>query len=258
MTKMTMSRRSRRIRRSFADPIRTFDALALACTAAFVLVIAVPARADLIDRGGGLIYDTELDVTWLQDARYASTSGFDGDGRMTWPLAMSWAAELIYYDSVRDRSWSDWRLPSAKDFDSLGVPLCFGFDCPKSEIGHLYFAHGVTADSPTPFINIIKAEYWYEDTRAPLPGLAWIFQFRTGKQDRTGPFEELNLGYVWAVRDGDVWNPPVGVPVGGIAFWTLACLLGMAVGTRAIVKQFSPGAGGLRGRKAIARFRTST
>ena len=31
-----------------------------------------PALAALIDRGGGLIYDTVLDVTWLQDANYGA------------------------------------------------------------------------------------------------------------------------------------------------------------------------------------------
>jgi hypothetical protein len=42
------------------------------------------AQAALVDRGGGLIYDTDLNVTWLQDANYAQTSGYDADGRMTW------------------------------------------------------------------------------------------------------------------------------------------------------------------------------
>ncbi len=29
----------------------------------------------LIDRGNGMIYDTHEDLTWLQDANYAQTSG---------------------------------------------------------------------------------------------------------------------------------------------------------------------------------------
>ena len=40
-----------------------------------LFVIATPACSELIDRGGGLIYDTELNITWLQDANYAFTSG---------------------------------------------------------------------------------------------------------------------------------------------------------------------------------------
>jgi hypothetical protein len=44
--------------------------------------------AELIDRGGGLIYDTVLDIKWLQDANYAQTSGYDDDGRMNWYTAV--------------------------------------------------------------------------------------------------------------------------------------------------------------------------
>lgn len=42
------------------------------------------AQASLIDRGGGLIYDSNLNVTWLQDANYAKTSGYHVSGAMTW------------------------------------------------------------------------------------------------------------------------------------------------------------------------------
>ena len=46
-----------------------------------VMVITVHyfdnAHAVLIDRGGGLIYDTILDVTWMQDANYINTTGYD-------------------------------------------------------------------------------------------------------------------------------------------------------------------------------------
>ena len=69
------------------------------------------ANATLWDRGGGLIYDDVLDVTWLQDANYAQTSGFDADGKITWHEAMAWAENLSYYDPVRNTYWTDWRLP---------------------------------------------------------------------------------------------------------------------------------------------------
>ena len=82
------------------------------------------AEALLIDRGGGLIYDDVLDVTWLQDANYAVSSGYwdaldktgysdwslNHPGTMIWNDAMDWADGLEYYDSVRDVTWSDWRL----------------------------------------------------------------------------------------------------------------------------------------------------
>lgn len=78
-----------------------------------VLVIgsAGVANGALWDRGGGLIYDDVLNITWLQDANYARTSGYDDDGRMQWNQAAEWADGLSYYDSVRGVTWTDWRLP---------------------------------------------------------------------------------------------------------------------------------------------------
>ena len=83
-------------------------ALAVAAT------LSGAAQAALIDRGGGLIYDTDLNVTWLKDANYAQTSGYDADGRMTWGQSMTWADNLGYYDSVRGVTYTDWRLPDGK------------------------------------------------------------------------------------------------------------------------------------------------
>lgn len=62
------------------------------------------AQAALFDRGGGLIYDDLLNITWLQDANYAKTSGYDTDGLMDWDAANSWAANLSY------GGYEDWRL----------------------------------------------------------------------------------------------------------------------------------------------------
>ncbi len=75
------------------------------CAGVLVLGMAGTAQATLIDRGDGLIYDNVLDVTWLQDANYAKTSGHDSDGLMTWDNAVAWAAGLSY------GGYEDWRLP---------------------------------------------------------------------------------------------------------------------------------------------------
>ncbi len=75
--------------------------------AVIVTVVGVfgMANATLWDRGGGLIYDDVLNITWLQDANYAKTWGYDADGRMTWSQAMTWADQLVY------AGYDDWRLP---------------------------------------------------------------------------------------------------------------------------------------------------
>lgn len=86
-------------------------------TLALGLILPLPAQSALIDRGGGLIYDDVLNITWLQDANYAATqyaqSGGtlgDADGKMTWDDANAWAFGLSYYDSVRNVVYNDWRL----------------------------------------------------------------------------------------------------------------------------------------------------
>ncbi len=120
----------------------------------------VPAHALLIDMGGGLIYDDVLDLTWLQDAGYAQTSGYDADGLMTWDPAVTWADTLSYYDTVRDYTYTDWRLPEADP--SAGT----GYNATNSEMGHLYYTElgnsygdfGFT--NAGLFINLQPYIYW--------------------------------------------------------------------------------------------------
>lgn len=98
---------------------RTTRVAALALAAGLVLAMSGAAQAALNDRGGGLIYDDVLNVTWLQDANYAQTSGYDADGGMSWGNAVTWAANLSYYDSVRNVTYTDWRLPNLNPIDGI-------------------------------------------------------------------------------------------------------------------------------------------
>jgi hypothetical protein len=122
----------------------------VAMLAAALCISAAPAtQAALIDRGGGLIYDTVLDITWLQDANYARTSGFDPDGRMSFSVANTWAANLSYYDSVRGVHWNDWRLPTLSPVTGPSFNTLFSYDgstdngyninSPHSELAYMYY-----------------------------------------------------------------------------------------------------------------------
>jgi hypothetical protein len=92
--------------------------LFLAFSFGFYLSIA---NAALWDRGGGLIYDDELQITWLQDANYAKTAGYDGDGLMSWGEATTWAANPSYFDVVNGAVIL---LPgSGSAFGPLGISL---------------------------------------------------------------------------------------------------------------------------------------
>lgn len=195
--------------------------LAASAVVAFMLS-AGNAQAMLIDRGGGLIYDTVLDVTWLQDARYAITSGASAPGSgMNWFDSKDWATNLDYYDSVREMTWSDWRLPS-----TINSPASAGFDTSglSSELAYMYYANlGFLANEsldrwdpePTstnynPFTNIGYRSYWSE-TGAEIPGRdwAWALHFHFGWQFLNDQYDQ---GYAWAVRDGDVAATGVSVP----------------------------------------------
>jgi len=93
-------------------------------TLLFILTLSLSqfASAALYDRGNGLIYDDDLDITWLQDANYAATSGYDVDGEMTWFDAVDWADQLTF------SGYASWQLPTQSQmehlhYSELGAPL---------------------------------------------------------------------------------------------------------------------------------------
>ena len=155
----------------------------------FVLVISIYAPisvfAELYDRGGGFIYDSDLDITWYQNANLGGNIGTPG-------AAISWASTLSIYDSVRDVHWDDWRLPE----DDL---TCRDIFCPESEMGHLFYIEGVSSSDPDPFFNVQAGFYWF----GTLVGQgARSFSFFSG--GTALDVAEHDPAYAWAVRDGDV------------------------------------------------------
>src|SRR5215203_7187655 len=126
--------------------------------AAAVVVCAstsVAGLAALIDRGGGLIYDDVLDVTWLQDANLAHTQRFglsskgsgDGthafgiteDGSMNFDTASHW---LVAMNVASYLGYSDWRLPTTLQPDlscSAQGTRSSGYNCTGIEMGSLYY-----------------------------------------------------------------------------------------------------------------------
>jgi len=157
------------------------------------------ARAGLIDRGGGLIYDDDLKITWLKDANYAMTSGYDETGTMSWGEAIAWVSNLEY------GGFDDWRLPQSD--------TCTGKNCTGSEMGHLYYTEDVTSSTHGLFINVQSYTYWsgteYDSEKA------WRFSFSSGDQNF---IDKDYKRYAWAVRDGDFTPPVVPEPVSSILF----------------------------------------
>jgi hypothetical protein len=87
------------------------------------LALSASARATLFDRGGGMIYDDVLNITWLQDANYALTSGYPSwNGRMQFDAANAWAAQLVY------GGYADWRLPTVAPVHGSTFNRFFSYD----------------------------------------------------------------------------------------------------------------------------------
>lgn len=64
------------------------------CGVVLIFCTVGTGNATLYDRGGGLIYDDVLDITWLQDANYGAGSSYDDgtdttDGKMTFDNAVA-------------------------------------------------------------------------------------------------------------------------------------------------------------------------
>jgi hypothetical protein len=183
------------------------------------LLMVSGAQGMLIDRGGGFIYDDVLGITWIQNA---NINGLD-----TWHNQRAWAAGLSIYDSVRDVTWDDWRLPMTTQPDPScstqhdpggGFPLQgFGFGCTGSEMGHLSIVDGVSAGTPGLFTNVQHDRYWSGTAYAPGSN-AWFFNIGNSTQTTT---IKSSTYYAWAVRDGDVAAIPAPATV-----W----LFGSAVG----------------------------
>jgi len=149
-----------------------------------------------VDSGFGLIYDRELNLSWLKDANYAKTVGRSPSGGMTWYEAMSWVAGLSYC-GVRG-----WRLPSAFNLDGSGP--CIGDNCTDNELGRLLTtAKSVSAlNFPDPFSTI----YWTatEDSEEFAYGFK-LAGLKQGKVEKAGDSSvNLFVFLAWPVHDGDV------------------------------------------------------
>jgi Protein of unknown function (DUF1566) len=187
----------------------------LRCLAAATLAAAaVHAEAALLERPGGMVYDTQTDLTWLVDWNAGAGSAFDdgsfaNDGRMSWAAANAWAAALVW------GGHDDWRLPTASN--------CLGFNCRTSEMGRLWYvslgnAAGLPPTQLASFVNVRAAPYWTGTPLAGSPGMAWYFNAQGGSQN------VLSIGaqaHAVAVRVGDVSPVPEPSPawlmLGGLA-----------------------------------------
>ncbi|GBL05455.1 DUF1566 domain-containing protein [Glaciecola sp. KUL10] len=227
-------------------------------------LFSMMTNAALINRGNGMIYDDVLDVTWLQDANYARTSGFDSDGLVSWTSANTWVQNLNF------GGYSDWRLPAITPINGSSFNTGFSFNgttdrgyniSPNTNellymfeinLGNasVFNPNGIFAGNINPAFNAsfidgesgltysfenIAASYWNDVIDTPFVNAAWGVNFKTSSDVSIGEtalfVSASNLG-IWALRDGDVTStlsPPDNTSPDGVLSEPNALIL-MSIG----------------------------
>lgn len=232
--------------------VRSIAALIL-CLSTFASQAALLGRAPATVNGTDYraFYDDVLNITWLADADYAKTSGYDADGLMTWSASVGWIATL---NAANHLGTNNWRLPFVVD---TGAPGCDsgndGTDCGiyvqtkigaavYSEMAHVHYDTLGNAGSnnaggqPTPecsngnapycltntgpFSNLQPADYWSGTPYLLSGDRTWRFGFSDGAQFYDFNYVEF---HAWAVTDGDALAV---VPVPAAA-WLFGSALGL-------------------------------
>jgi len=152
--------------------------------------------AALQDNGGGLIYDTDRNITWYNAPSVA----------LAWPNAM-----MNYVATLNVGGVTGWRLPTALNQDGTGP--CYPFNCTDSEMGHLFYNElgGVAGQSIATthnsnyalFTNLLAFDYWTSTPYPDTAGYYWAFQFQNGRQLASSGASY----YILPVHDGNIGVP---------------------------------------------------
>lgn len=165
----------------------------------FLLACSMQANAalDLIGQGVtpvgtyGLVYDSDLDITWLDYTKISSS----------WQGQLDWAADLTV--QFNGTIYDNWRLPATVEhgvlaltrFDGSGSN---GYNVTTSELGHLFYTEFGNAAmyapdgsrntsygllNKTPFVKLDRLQYWSSTQLSVNSGSAWVFHMSTGEQD---------------------------------------------------------------------------
>ena len=172
---------------------RTSKALVATLLLTIGSIGAPVAHAALNDRGGGLIYDGDLNITWLADANYADTSGYNTNGLMNWDAANTWAANLNY------GGFDDWRLSASSEMEHLFYSELDGVRGHNIAITHNNANYNL-------FTNIQSGSvgaYWSGNSVDADRAVAFAFQ-----NGAEGAFNKAAGHYAWAVHSGDVGLVP--------------------------------------------------
>lgn len=225
---------------------RTRHTLIASASLAIGVLSATPAHAALESRlGGQAYYDSGLNVTWLANAKLASTqtfgvSGVQADGSMSWTTAQNWIGAM---NTANYLGYGDWRLPTVNPVSGTFFNYTFAFSGTTdkgynisapgspyagshgSELSFLFYnslanlgardlngaSRGCESNpnaclaNAGPFQNLMADTYWSGSAYLPVATNTWYFDLSTGYQDAT--WEGIKYS-AWAVRTGDVAAVP--------------------------------------------------
>jgi hypothetical protein len=183
----------------------------LAACAIIAIAAFGTARADLINNGGGLIYDTAQNITWYDFQT----------NPMTFSQAQTWVAAL----SVA--GVSDWTLPSAGPDPVLGSTLQSNYNVTTGQMGCLFYDDlgdvGLIAPNGSlsapgtygllntgPFENLTGGNHWAATEYTPGQE-AWVFDMGAGGQN---VLPEANTNSVaMAIHAGNIRPLGTSVPL---------------------------------------------
>lgn len=117
-------------------------------------------RNDFHDNGDGTITDRATGLMWMKPDSGHQQAGSNGDGRMDWQQALAWA------EGVEHAGHTDWRLPNAKELQSIVDYTRSPSTTSSAAIDPVFEVSTVTAEDEKrsgPF-------YWTSTTHASVSG----------------------------------------------------------------------------------------
>ncbi len=189
-----------------------------------------------INGGYQLIYDSTLNVTWLD---YSATPG------NYWQNQVNWASNLVVtYNGINYGNGTNgtWILPTTVDASTSSgfVPTQAAASSSQiatlfnTELGNSHNASGNSLSNVGPFKNLTTANNYWSGTQVSYDGYAgqgdaWLFNLYSGAQS---PGNETLNGYTaLAVLQGNIVNDANPTPIPAAAYLFGSGLLGL-VGIR--------------------------
>jgi len=168
---------------------------------AFLFTFSLSAGAALFDRGGGLIYDDVLNVTWMQNTNPLFEPGVEvcppqiapecfftggSNGHVTFEAANSYVDTLEFYDAVRDVTYDDWRLPTVLPINGVSLQFNNTLDGTSDQGNALTTTDGTDGG-------------WRDGAGIPVSELGYMFYVNlantAGDLTNTGPFFNIEAEF---------------------------------------------------------------